>query len=81
MLRPSPVPLPEFLVVKNGSIAWESISGDMPVPESIIFMTTYGPGSKSEEETSVAVMILRKISMVECAAFRHGIAGINDEIQ
>jgi hypothetical protein len=44
---PSPVPLPNSLVVKNGSKIWSSTSGAMPVPVSATVSTTYGPGRAS----------------------------------
>ena len=43
--RPSPVPLPTGLVVKNGSNTRSSRSGAMPVPVSIIASATNSPAS------------------------------------
>src|SRR5437764_455990 len=42
--RPSPVPLPTSLVVKNGSNRWALTSSVMPEPVSPTVSTTYGPG-------------------------------------
>ena len=44
MLRPSPLPSPTSLVVKNGSTACASTSDDIPVPLSVTASTTYSPG-------------------------------------
>ena len=45
--RPSPVPRPSGLVVKNGSKACRITSGVMPVPVSVTSMRTYWPGVTS----------------------------------
>ena len=42
--RPRPVPTPVGLVVKNGSKARFTTSGDMPLPESLTATMTYCPG-------------------------------------
>jgi hypothetical protein len=40
MLKPSPVPWPVGLVVKNGSKIRSTTSGGMPVPVSLIAIST-----------------------------------------
>ena len=45
--RPSPVPSPLALVVKNGSKARSTTSADMPWPESQTRRRTYSPGATS----------------------------------
>ena len=40
MDRPSPVPLPSFLVEKNGSTAFFSVAASMPAPVSATRMRT-----------------------------------------
>src|ERR1700682_3835313 len=44
MLRPSPVPLPTSLVVKNGSKTRSRTSGGIPKPGSMTDTFTYDPG-------------------------------------
>jgi hypothetical protein len=42
--RPSPVPRPWPLVVKNGSKMWSRVCASMPRPVSVTEMTAYSPG-------------------------------------
>ena len=47
MLKPSPVPCPIPLVVKNGSQAWRKVASSMPTPVSATSRQTKWPARAS----------------------------------
>ena len=75
MDRPSPVPMPIGLVVKNGSNALAITSGVMPVPVSDTHMDTYCPGDRlrsravrsSSQRLAVSTVILPPSGMASRA--------------
>ena len=62
MLRPSPVPSPIGLVVKNGSNTREATSGSIPVPVSASEITTYSPGSRMPSSRPASTEVARASS-------------------
>src|SRR6185312_9829854 len=52
MARPSPVPSPRALVVKNGSKMAVRFSGGMPVPWSATAMRTLSPGARPADSVT-----------------------------
>jgi hypothetical protein len=52
MLRPSPVPAPGSLVVKNGSMIFSASSGGTPGPVSSTVMRARAPSPVIDTETS-----------------------------
>ena len=64
MDRPSPVPTPIGLVVKNGSKARAITSGVMPVPVSDTHSETYWPGGRSRSRAARSSSQRFAVSMV-----------------
>ena len=62
--RPSPVPSPSGLVVKNGSNTWAASASDMPGPSSITSMAT--PSSQRRARTTTRPG--RPVLAIACAA-------------
>ena len=82
LLRPSPVPCPTSLVVKNGSKALSITSGDMPVPVSV--------HDDHDVLARLDLVIGRAVGLVEIgiggldrqlAAVRHRVAGIDRQVE
>ncbi len=82
MLRPRPVPLPTSLVVKNGSKTRASTSGGMPVPVSRDrehARSRPAPPRRWRRVVLVELDVARSRS--SAAAARHGVAGVDGEVE
>ena len=63
--RPSPVPLPTSLVVKNGSKTWARVSSSIPVPVSVTASSAKRPGSAGQWSRAYSASIFtRPVSIV-----------------
>src|SRR5580765_4648259 len=94
--RPSPVPLPNSLVVKNGSKILSITSAGMPLPVSSTVSRTCGPsvGRQGDKETrrqrihlSLSPCLLVSLSDEfvgradgQPAAVGHGVAGVDCQV-
>ncbi len=78
--RPSPVPLPVGLVVKNGSAARARVAASMPVPVSDTVRRTYSPASSPAQWSAPDATVSRLGRETQRAAARHGVAGIDGQV-
>ena len=79
--RPSPVPLPFSLVVKNGSKMRARVCSSMPQPVSVTASCTYDPGFTATWQRRVLLVDLHVGGLDrELAALGHGVAGVDHEV-
>ena len=75
------MPWPIGLVVKNGSKARAITSGVMPVPVSVTQSETYWPGARSRSRAARSSSHLLAVSMVSAPPSRHGVAGVDAQVE
>ena len=82
LASPSPVPLPDGLVVKNGSKRCACVASSIPTPVSDTSSRTWRPASRPGcAATNVFVERRRPDLDAESAARGHGVAGVGGEVE